>query len=480
MASPIATGGAGIHLESRIAAYYLASVLTGGAVRGLPRGVAARQVELQRAALGQPLDDVIVHGQSSGGPSTLSLQVKRTLAFGDNELFKEVMAECWKTFKGADFREGIDRFGVAVGTPDLGVEKAGRNVFAWARESANAADFLTRMRIENFASAGMRDILAQLRGALDTAKGQPVTDQELWLFVRHLVVLYFDLDATDQSHNLVELTDRLRLALPAEDSPRAGDLWLALVDIADSAKPAAGSLDRPALIARLQPAFNLAMARSIQPDLDVLYDIACRSLDDIRTDIGGVHLPRTALRKPLEEMVGRGSMVEIVGEAGTGKSALAKTLLLVRLEEGPALVLTAKRLPAGAPGWEGLARYWGLRTPLDELIAELSCIATPCLLVDGIDRIEDAGAWLAVNDVLRAVRRSASSSRWTIILTARTNSLDYRTRLDPAVMPTPPSECRLQTSGMMISRRSQPPIPLSPRLSLRMDPPANLRPAPIC
>ena len=55
MASPTFTGGAGIHLESWIAAYYLATTLLGGAARGLPSGAIATAVTLQRAYQGKPL-----------------------------------------------------------------------------------------------------------------------------------------------------------------------------------------------------------------------------------------------------------------------------------------------------------------------------------------------------------------------------------------------------------------------------------------
>ena len=94
MASPISTGGSGVHFESHVGAYFLASVLTGGSVRGLPSGTTSIAVKFQRAFEGSPLDDVIVHGTSIAGRSTLSLQVKRTFTFGDNELFDEVMAQC--------------------------------------------------------------------------------------------------------------------------------------------------------------------------------------------------------------------------------------------------------------------------------------------------------------------------------------------------------------------------------------------------
>ena len=126
MTSPIATGGAGTHFESRVAAYYLAAALVQTGVRGLAEGLAHR-VRLQRAFEGQPLDEVIVDAQAPTGVATLSLQVKRSIAFGDNALFHKVIAECWETLQTPSFREGTDRFGIALGITSAAIEEAAQN-----------------------------------------------------------------------------------------------------------------------------------------------------------------------------------------------------------------------------------------------------------------------------------------------------------------------------------------------------------------
>ena len=429
MASPISTGGSGTHFESHVGSYFLAAVLTGSSVRGLPSGTTSATVKFQRAFDGVPLDDVIVQGASMAGPATLSLQVKRTFTFGDNALFHKVMTQCWATYTNAEFRPQTDRFGVAIATSTNSFEKAGRNVLAWARNSADSTDFLRRVATKNFANEGMRTFLGTIRNGLNGAAGTPVEDETIWQFLRCFVVLNFDFDHDDASCNRIEVTERLRYALSPEDNSRAPDLWRALVEIVDAAKPTAGSVDRTQLIERLAINFHLAPLRQWLPSIEKLHKMSARAIDDIKTDIGGVHLARRELVETLERHLDTDHFIEVVGEAGSGKSALLKDFAIIKAEEGPILFLKASRLPSDIVGWEGLASLWRLDIPLDELIAELSCVETPCLFIDGIERVSQAGAWLAINDILKAIQRSSSSTRWKVLVSARSNSLAYRTHL---------------------------------------------------
>ncbi len=67
-ASPEATGGAGYTFEDSVVASYLTSLLVEGGVRGLSEAV-AQTVSLQRAATGEPLDDIIVEAIDRYGRS---------------------------------------------------------------------------------------------------------------------------------------------------------------------------------------------------------------------------------------------------------------------------------------------------------------------------------------------------------------------------------------------------------------------------
>ncbi len=429
MASPISTGGSGIHFESRVAAYYFAALLYGGAVLGHLPGSSVSAVKCQRKNDENPIDDVKVYCDLPNGSGRLDLQVKRTLNFGDNALFREVIADCWDTFSANREISNI-RFGAAIGTIEKNVEIDGRKVLNWARHSDSDQDFFERITTPNSASDGMRAFLKCIRSAIETASKVRPTDHDLWGFLRRFVVLYFDFESGESSHSLVEISDRLRYCLSPDKAEQSPALWDALITLADEAKPTAGSHNRETLIESLAGRFQLVGQGAIAADFKRIHDFSQRVLGDIQLDILGSFVPRDDLHASVTEELAKHSVVEIVGEAGSGKSALARSYIESEMPDSIVLALSSRRLPSNAPGWEGFARYLGVNSPITAIVAEISSAIVPILLIDGAERIGAPGIWATINDILKAITDSPSATRWKVLITSRKNNLKHRHQIN--------------------------------------------------
>ncbi|MBP3124748.1 ATP-binding protein [Thalassospira sp. ER-Se-21-Dark] len=429
MASPISTGGGGIHFESRVAAYYFASLLYGGAVLGHLPGSSVSAVKCQRKSDKNPIDDVKVYCDLPNGSGRLDLQVKRTLNFGDNALFREVISDCWDTFS-ANRENSEIRFGAAIGTIEKNVEIDGRKVLSWARHSDSEQDFFERITTPNSASDGMRAFLECIRSVIETASEVRPTDNDLWCFLRRFVVLYFDFESGESSHSLVEISDRLRYCLSPDKAEQSPALWDALITLADEAKPTAGSHNRETLIQSLAGRFQLVGQGAIAADFKRVHDFSQRALGDIQLDILGSFVPRDDLHESVTEELAEHSVVEIVGEAGSGKSALARSYIESELPDSIVLALSSRRLPSNDPGWEGFARYLGVNSPITAIVAEISSAKVPVLLIDGAERIGAPGTWATINDILKAITDSPSAARWKVLITSRKNNLKHRQQIN--------------------------------------------------
>lgn len=424
VASPISTGGAGSDYEKRVGAYYLAALLLQAVPRGQEAGV-TREVRFQRLYEGDPLDDLIIVSEFSTGEAKLALQIKRDLTFGEkNETFDEVIQACWETFKSTNFHVGIDRFGIVIGLYSKHIDEYYQSVLTWARTSTGSDDFLKRINQPRLANKKQRSFVQLIRGKLDSYSGSSVTDDEIWNFLRSMVILYFDFQR-DGSCDYTYSVEMVSHLLNADKKAEAPQLFTELVDLAAEVNRTAGSFNADILRQRLQVKFSLLSPIDCRSDLEKLRQESGFVLNDIRVDIGGLSLSRTELIVNALEKLSEASLIEIVGSSGVGKSAILKTLVEYQRGEVPVLVISGDRI-TGA-GWSSYASTLQLTQPLNKLLIALSGSSRPTIFIDGIDRIVEIGKRAVVNDLLRTLAEvplSEDGSRhWTVVFSAREENL---------------------------------------------------------
>jgi hypothetical protein len=424
VASPISTGGAGNDYENRVGAYYLAALLLQAVPRGQEAGI-TREVRFQRLYEGEPLDDLIIVSELPVGEAKLAIQIKRDLTFGEKDkIFNEVIQACWETFKSTNFHIGIDRFGIGIGLYSKNIDEYYQSVLTWARTSMNADDFFKRINQPRLANQKQRSFVQLIRSKLDGYSRSSVTDDEIWNFLRSMVILYFDFQrdgSRDYSYSVEIVSHRLNFDKKAE----APQLFTELVDLAAEANRTAGSFNVEILMQRLQANFSLLSLIDCRSDLEKIGQESDFVLKDIRVDIGGLNLSRTELIVNALEKILETSLIEIVGSSGVGKSAVLKTLVEYQRGEGQVVVISGDRITG--TGWSSYASTLQLKQPLTKLLVALSGSSRPTIFIDGIDRIVDTGKRAIVNDLLRTLAEvplSEDGSRhWTVVFSAREENL---------------------------------------------------------
>lgn len=441
-ASPLSTGGAGPDFETEVGVYYLAALLCGSAFRGGPPGGIER-LGFQRAVTGALLDDIVFETDVAGVRVRTELQLKRTLSLtkSDSE-FVDVMRACWRALHMPGFAASGNRLGVVSAHFPAKVKLHYVRVPVAARSSADAADFFARIEAPRFASKEMREFVQNVRTVLelfvaeckaDAAAKATITDvpdvtnDGLWTLLKRFVILEFDY-TQDHSRDRTAVLESLRQAISSQDLEDARHLYDRLEEIAREMAQTGGSHDGLSLQERvLAEGVALAPRPSMRQDYERLSDHADLVLSGIDSTIAGLSLDRGDLASEALAKVEAGQSIVLTGSAGLGKSAILRSIAEVCRAQGPIVALDGHRLN-GVVGWNGLATTLRIESRLAELVLSLSGTAHPCLIIDGLDKIENSGGRQAVNDLLRAIARVPSGpnshSRWTVIATVREESLD--------------------------------------------------------
>lgn len=425
VASPISTGNVGGDFESLVGAYYLAMVLLRSIPRGQDAGV-AEEVRFQRLYEGEPLDDLIIISELPIGKAKLAIQVKRDLVFGEkNDIFDKVVRGCWETFKSPKFVLGIDRFGIAIGLLSKTINEHYQNVLTRARSTTTEEDFINGFSIPGLFSKKQESFVQMMRRKLDACEGRAINDKELWDFFRSMVILDFDFLRTG-SRDQYYIIEILKHLMPPEKHIEPSHLFLQLCRYASEAKGATGSLNLETLDQKLvSSGFPLQSPPDCRRDLERLQKHGDFILTDIRNNIEGLTLNRNDIINDAREKIKSNSLLELIGPPGVGKSAVLKSLAELQHAEGPTIVLAGDRL--SGIGWDGFSNYLRLERSLQEILVAISSNSSPCIFIDGVDRIIESGSRKVVNDLLHIIKDNPLSQdyskHWTLVVSAREDNL---------------------------------------------------------
>lgn len=435
MSSPFVTGGGGAQFETRVLAYYLASVLTEGAARALP-GLHASEATAQRTDLGEPLDDVIVSGLANDGKTTkLALQVKNTLRFtASDDQWVATLGQAWQSFDDNDFDEARHRLGVAVGTYNTRADRYYQSALTWAEHSPSAEDFFARITLKDFAHKDQRDFVDTIREILMEQADETVDDERLWRFLRVFRILHFDFQNEESSRDVENAVERIRSALPPDERHQANAIWDHLITRAGESGPTAGGDSRATLLASLNAkSLPQLSGGTLWQDLQKIDRESQRALAAIRPDIQGLRLRRNGPYDKILEEIENGRFIQIDGEPGSGKSALLRQVVEEYRQIGGVFLLKDSRIASG--GWAAHASRLGVSDNLVDLLAEFGGACAPVLFIDGIDKISEPGVRVTVNDIVCTIATEPSLSEWKILVTVREQNLDHvATWLDPSAL----------------------------------------------
>jgi len=414
--SPAASGPAGSHFEAQIGAHYLLTMLVGAEPRGLP-GTTIDRVEFQRAAEGRPLDDVIVHAHDVlGRPGVLEVQVKRALTFAPADpVFCEVVGQIAKATRREDLWTSRYELAIATAKGSRKIDGAYQDVLRWARAVGSAEVFFQRLRRKGSANDDMRALVETFRAHLKKV-GVASDDDTVWRLLGRLWILTFDFTAEGSASESLAI-ERATRALHPDDSPRARALWTDLVELAIRISSAGGDRSLARLTDEITArSFRLAGQRRFASARATLAESSRNALDDIGVSVGHATLSRSARLAELRTALDRGGYLEILGDAGVGKSGLLKHLAEQVATEVGLIVLSPGRTPLR--GWTAMRAEIGFDGSARELLVDMAGDGAAAIFLDNMDQFT-AEERKTVTDLIKAASETPGVS---VVATARQSS----------------------------------------------------------
>jgi|GEM_PF-365833 len=420
-ANPFSTGGGGTSFEYHVQASFVATLLVRGIVPCLPPNQVTI-VHLQAGHLGLHTDDFVCEAvDTQRRERRLIGQIKHHVRISErDEQFREAIERAWLDFRGlTEAGRELDAFALISGPISGTIARDFRTMLEWARSGLDARDFLRKMAIPKYASNTAREYLKTIRGLCDTVNGTPISDEELWQFLRRYHLLSFDFDVGG-SQDLARVKTMLALAAQPSDGTSGDALWNKIFHFVSQSAPRAGSLTRDQLPTDILERCASLSSQFEHGPVQRLREHAKGVLIRIRTKIANMpSLPRDEPRHGLSDAIEEHPFVIVTGPAGASKSALTRMTFEQSFPETPLFAFQATEFARAH--LDQVFSELRIGAGLSELSALFALHRQKCLLIDSVERLLETETRDAFSMFLDQV---AADSTWRVVLTCRRYSLE--------------------------------------------------------
>lgn len=313
--------GAGFEFEDLVNAWLQVRMLGGEPAPAI--GGLGTQIQAQVDALGWRIDDLLLSVmRADGATGRLAISAKGNTQVTSTGLPADFVSRAWQQWRatdtpvmrGADGLALVTQAVLAAFDPHWGEIKA-------ACSGSDNALALSRIR----GNARQLRIFNSVRSA--TATPADATDEEAIELIRHLHVLPVDFQLAT-SHLKNDLIGKCRRMLTSGDLVEAEAMWNHLVSVATEVRIRRGTLTLAELWSDLRKRFNLRDHPNYAHAWETLANLTSDHKARIETALPtGYSLARTETRAKLEAAIEANLVTVVLGDSGTGKSALAKTVL---------------------------------------------------------------------------------------------------------------------------------------------------------
>ena len=428
-ASPYATGGGGVTFERRVAATYLALMLTGEGAPELGEGCQVSAVGFQQAPQ-VAVDDLMIQASraTDGTPVLeLALGVRRAPKIMASDEDTQNLVTAFVRAVLATPADRVERrFALSVAGPQTHARQLGQ-LASEAAKQMDPPSFFALLRTPKKFRKGLVDrlghfekLVASALATLGVSKvDQALVERRTWELLSRLVVLMPRLEDPDTSE-WAGTVNRLVTIARGKDLQGARHLADRLEALAAQFSPAAATVDLTLLRREVHTLLELPQWRHSK-GWDLVEHLQAQAFAAVRSDIGladsagALHLDRTTEGQAVIAAIRSATGTVVHGVSGVGKSALVLHEVrstAMNSDDTQVVCFNLRQLPE-----DSFSFVAALGAPLEVLLRELSA-PNRFLVIDGADAATERKA-----DTFRYLVRAARESALRVIAITSTENL---------------------------------------------------------
>nr|WP_299781113.1 ABC transporter ATP-binding protein [uncultured Roseobacter sp.] len=340
-----------------------------------------------------------------------------------NGLPKDFVELAWKQWSNGDglMQRNTDCLGLVTRGRHPAFDPVWADITNWAKSSDEELA-LSRIRATSIHSS--------IFDSIKSPNGSAVaTDHETLRLVQRITVVPLDFQL-DHSSSEAEAVSRCRQLIQSGTQQEAEDVWKALVQIAEETRVGTGTIAIGEVWNKFRLSYDLKDLPNFESSWDSLRALSRDSQAGIQSELpSGLSLPRSVAKDALRDLLATHRVTVVVGDSGTGKSALVKSTL-------------DEKFPTASQIWLGPEHVKALTSEVGRrkmgVVHDLASVLTAArsranvLVLDAIEKL-DLDALSRANKLIGELLNQAEREPrdfWRIVVVCQTEAWRERVQME--------------------------------------------------
>ncbi|ANW95825.1 hypothetical protein AXE80_05810 [Wenyingzhuangia fucanilytica] len=384
-ASVFQTGGGGFHYENYVQASFLLQMIINGVVPSFPNGKIT-EIGFQNKNKGYQTDDLFLKVEEDNITKRIISQIKYNIPISSkNEIFLEVIKAFWEDFNNVNH---FDRQRDKMFLIKSSLTNNDKNHIVYlcqiASKQSTSQDFFSEINRTKIKKEAL-DIFEE---SLTLAKGDAITEKELFQFLKCFHLLAYDFTAeasTDETYTL----NLIHLSKSKDVRTTSKEIWSILLNEVATHNRNGGGISKDNL-SSFQPYkyFDLSITNDAYSSLKKIHQDGELLLKPFKNSIKGYHIDRATVKKSIIKSINQSDISIITGYPGVGKSSFLKDLLSGELSDTVPIIFKADQLNKNS-----LAQVFsevGINHNLFDLFSLISVLSNKIIVIDSAEKLLEA------------------------------------------------------------------------------------------
>lgn len=414
-ASVFQTGGGGFNYENYVQASFLLQMIINGMVPSFNNG-SIIEIGFQNKNRGYQTDDLYLEIQDGSTNKRIVSQIKYNIPVSSkNEVFNEVIKAFWEDFNNSNlFDKQHDKMFLIKSSLTNNDKNNIVYLCQIASKQSNSKDFFSEINRTKI----KKENLDIFRDSLNLAKGQTVTEEELFQFLKCFNLLAYDFTANASIDETYAL-NLIKISKSKDITTTSNEIWSVLLNEVATYNRNGGSISKKDL-SNFQPYayFDLSLKSDAYSSFNKIQQDGQLLLKPFKNTIKGYHIDRTLTRKLILESINQSDISIVTGYPGVGKSSIIKDIFNAELSDALPIIFKADQLNKTS-----LAQVFseiGINHNLIDLFSLISTTQNKIIVIDSAEKLLEAQPDSAFKQLLSIV----SNKGIKLLLTCRSYAVN--------------------------------------------------------